>query len=72
MPGVGHGGPRKGTKSFERKQNAEAQKHALLLETHIESPTDPERDAIRAMVARNARTTEESEMFLSMLLGDDA
>lgn len=70
MPGVGHGGPAKGRASLEKKQNAEAQKHAILLETHIPPATDPQRDAVRRMVARNASTPEEASMFESMLLGD--
>lgn len=72
MPGVGHGGPRKGLMDPSRRANAEAAKHALVLEARIDPPTQTEADAVRVMVVRNASTAEEAEMFLSMLLGDDA
>lgn len=70
MPGVGHGGPRKGTMSFDRKLNSEAARHAVLLETHIPDPTVSELSALRAIIARNARDDAEREMFDSMLLGE--
>lgn len=69
MPGVGHGGPRKGTKDFGRKLNSEAAKHAVLLETHIPDATDTQVSGVRAIIAKNARNEEEREMFESMLLG---
>ncbi len=70
MPGVGHGGPARGKRDLKRRLQ-ESERHAMLLETHIEPPTDAERAAVRSMVARAAVDPEESAMFVSMLLGDD-
>jgi hypothetical protein len=71
MPGVGHGGKRKGMLSLERRQNIEASRY-YMLEAHIEPPSEAEIEAIKAMVEQQANDPEEAAMFTSMLLGDEA
>ena len=68
---AGHGGPRKGMNTLERKQNAEMQRHENLLGGHIPPPTPEQETAVRAMIQRNSSSPEEAAMFESMLLGGD-